>query len=137
VSPPDAVQAIRRHLAEHPSLVPVVDGRVHLTLPDPLVLPCVRLERIGGASIRVSNGAALVGPDRVDVSIHCWGLTITAAEALAALVRQVLAATPTAFLDGAVVLSAVESFGPSLIWDDARPDHPLPRVTLTWEFTCR
>lgn len=111
----------------------LVDVPVSLTIPRPIALPFVRVQRIGGASLVAGNGPAM--PDRlILVSVHCWAATLTEAEVLAERVRTALHDLPTLAAWCGVVR---EQGAPALVWDDTRPEHPIPRFVISATVTHR
>lgn len=132
---PDILTPVRDHLIADTELADLIGGRVYLTLPDPLVLPCIRIQRIGGQLSAQSNAEMISGPDRATISVHCWAETVHGADVLAATCRGALLEMPAVVVTPNIS-RVTETTAPQTIWDTTRtPD--LPRSVLTVSITYR
>ncbi len=114
----DIQGAITSHLVSHPALIPLISGRVHSVLPDPVVFPCMRMQRLSGGLAAPANADGIVGPARADLSVHCWAQSPQQAERLAETARAVFHDMPNHI----AVLAVRESGAPRYVADDSRPE---------------
>lgn len=94
-------------------------------VPEPLTLPFVRVQRVGGVRD--------IAFDRARVLVECWDGDDPSAAALAGTVRDLLRQM-RGVIDGWHVSSTNEISGPGHLAD---PDTSTPRVLLTVEVTVR
>lgn len=127
---PMIVQRVIGALAADPALVPLVAGRVSQTTPDPLVLPCVRVTRVGGqltAECRV---------DTADVQVDVMASSTDEAAQIAAVVFAAVLRLPGVTLPDAVV-SCVRQVGGTQFLDDVSRAEPIDRVVGTFAVSHR
>ena len=101
------------------------DVTVGSRVPDPLPLPFVRVQRVGGVRD--------IAFDRARVLVECWGDGDPEAAALCGEVRDLLRRM-RGDIDGWAVSSTEEIGGPGHLAD---PDTATPRVLLTVTVTVR
>ena len=127
----DPIPAIREWLMSDPAIAAMAIGGVVHRTPEPLVLPLVRITRIGGGGHRFG----LQGWDSIRLQVDTFADWQNEPQAMALhnLVRnRLLALCEASFSFGGVQLGCPqENSGPSQTWDESRTA-PAAWVRSDW-----
>lgn len=103
----------------------LIGGRVYQTTPGDLVLPCIRVDRVGG---QLTHSTRL---DVADLQVDVFAASTDEASQIAAVVFAAVLNLPGVTLPSAVV-SCVRQVGGTQFLDDSSRADPVNRVVGTF-----